>query len=613
MSVADLTHFAGGTAAEKDPVLVTARGVVTRAPASVDDGMEVVCTEHLSPYAHQIPPHNWAPMGSARPARGDSCLVVFDELGDAWVAVWHGEPAYQTGPAGPQGPAGPAGPPGASGPTGAQGVQGPQGATGPQGLAGQSFTWKGAWAAGTTYGLDDAVMGSDGSAYISLQSGNVGHDPTSLPANASWWSQSVIHGAVGPQGTQGPQGPTGATGPQGNQGAQGPQGTPGNAGGAFTQIVGDGTTTSFTITHNLGTRAVLVGMRQAAAPYAPIWGAFKATADTANTVTVTFSSPPSVGQYQLVVMSGAGPQGPTGQTGPTGPAGPAGAQGPAGPQGPVGATGTAGPAAWKATSPWSNAPAYTIGPPASVVTRAGGTYVAVAPSTGVDPVSDNGTYWMQVAAPGAVGSQGPIGPAGSVGPTGPAGSAGATGATGPAGSTGSTGATGPAGQSFTWKGAWASGTTYNLDDAVSGSDGSSYISLVNGNTGHDPTTDGGAHWSLSVIHGAVGPAGPPGTTGATGPTGPAGPTGATGATGATGPAGAQGPAGAAGATGPAGPAGIITGNGAPAAATGANGQLYLDTTNLHLWGPKAAGAWPAAAFARFMPVGQATWTQIENA
>jgi hypothetical protein len=121
-------------------------------------------------------------------------------------------PAGSTGPAGSQGPAGSTGPAGSQGPAGSTGPAGSQGPTGPAGTAGQSFTWRGAYVAGTTYALDDAVTGSDGSSYISLQAGNVGHDPTMQPGNSVWWSLSVIHGAVGPQG---PAGTTGATGPSG--------------------------------------------------------------------------------------------------------------------------------------------------------------------------------------------------------------------------------------------------------------------------------------------------------------------------------------------------------------------------------------------------------------
>jgi hypothetical protein len=60
--------------------------------------------------------------------------------------------------------------------------------------------------------------------------------------------------------------------------------------------------------------------------------------------------------------------------------------------------------------------------------------------------------------------------------------------------------------------------------------------------------------------------------------GPAGPKGDTGDT------GAQGPQGLPGAT-------WISGTGAPTAATGADGDLYLDTAASEYYGPKTAGSW----------------------
>lgn len=43
--------------------------------------------------------------------------------------------------------------------------------------------------------------------------------------------------------------------------------------------------------------------------------------------------------------------------------------------------------------------------------------------------------------------------------------------------------------------AWVSGTTYAATNQVYGSDGLIYTSVGSGNTGHDPTTDGGVHWT----------------------------------------------------------------------------------------------------------------------
>lgn len=107
--------------------------------------------------------------------------------------------------------------------------------------------------------------------------------------------------------------------------------------------------------------------------------------------------------------------------------------------------------------------------------------------------------------------------------------------------------------------------------------------------------------------GPTGPAGPTGATGATGATGPAGADGAIGPTGPqgipgvqgpTGPQGDTGPAGAAGATGATGAAGadgrtVLNGTIAPVDAQGTDGDFYIDTTTSTIYGPKAAGVWPA--------------------
>lgn len=95
---------------------------------------------------------------------------------------------------------------------------------------------------------------------------------------------------------------------------------------------------------------------------------------------------------------------------------------------------------------------------------------------------------------------------------------------GPTGPTGPQGPVGPAG--LVWKGAWVSGTSYLVNDAV-GYGGASYFCIANtsGTTTPNLAT---AAWALLASQGAVGPAGA---------------TGATGATGAQGPQGIQGPAG----------------------------------------------------------------------
>jgi len=130
--------------------------------------------------------------------------------------------------------------------------------------------------------------------------------------------------------------------------------------------------------------------------------------------------------------------------------------------------------------------------------------------------------------PGATGATGPIGP---VGPTGATGATGPIGPQGPAGPTGATGAAG----TFSFASNYTAATTYSQGQVVfcataCSTNGSSYISLADGNTGFDPPTSN-VKWGLIAQAGAVG---------ATGPQGPAGPTGPTGATGPAGPTGGGG-------------------------------------------------------------------------
>ncbi len=130
-----------------------------------------------------------------------------------------------------------------------------------------------------------------------------------------------------------------------------------------------------------------------------------------------------------------------------------------------------------------------------------------------------------------------------------------------------------------------------------GSDGDFFLNSATGQL-FGPKSNGVWPTSSLSLVGATGPAGPAGATGPTGSqgaTGPAGTPGPAGATGATGPAGATGAAGAPGANGTNGTNGntILNGTINPAAAVGVNGDFYLNTATNTLFGPKAAGAWPA--------------------
>jgi len=68
----------------------------------------------------------------------------------------------------------------------------------------------------------------------------------------------------------------------------------------FSASVGDGSTTSFTITHNLGTRDVAVSFYEAATPWQSVTPDWFAT--TTNTITATFGAAPTTNQYRVSVI-----------------------------------------------------------------------------------------------------------------------------------------------------------------------------------------------------------------------------------------------------------------------------------------------------------------------
>jgi hypothetical protein len=64
--------------------------------------------------------------------------------------------------------------------------------------------------------------------------------------------------------------------------------------------VGDGTATSFTVTHNLGTRVVQVVVHETSSPYAQVIADVEHTSTSA--VTVKFATAPTTNQYTVVVV-----------------------------------------------------------------------------------------------------------------------------------------------------------------------------------------------------------------------------------------------------------------------------------------------------------------------
>ena len=86
--------------------------------------------------------------------------------------------------------------------------QGAQGATGPAGL-----TFRGAWTAGPSYTVNDAVQYS-GSTYLAVAA-SAGVPPVGASGSGSAWALLAAAGQPGPAGSTGAAGPTGATGSSG--------------------------------------------------------------------------------------------------------------------------------------------------------------------------------------------------------------------------------------------------------------------------------------------------------------------------------------------------------------------------------------------------------------
>ena len=173
---------------------------------------------------------------------------------------------------------------------------------------------------------------------------------------------------------------------------------------------------------------------------------------------------------------------------------------------------------------------------------------------------------------------------GATGSPGQNGATGATGATGSAGQNGATGAQGVAGFSIR--------SGQGAPSASEGNVGDIYVDVTNGRLYAAKTTSG---WNYSNYSSLVGSTGATGATGAAGQNGATGATGATGAAGQNGATGATGAAGQNGATGAAGSDGrtILNAARAPLASDGEDGDFYIDTTSNIFYGPKTAGAWGA--------------------
>jgi hypothetical protein len=67
---------------------VAKRGKIRKAPSDADSPLTVTLVNYSQKYSYEVPAGQWMARGLALPIAGDTCLVVFDDNGDAWVPAW---------------------------------------------------------------------------------------------------------------------------------------------------------------------------------------------------------------------------------------------------------------------------------------------------------------------------------------------------------------------------------------------------------------------------------------------------------------------------------------------------------------------------------------------
>ncbi|WJN62720.1 minor tail protein [Streptomyces phage phiScoe15] len=144
-------------------------------------------------------------------------MLLRTDTGDIWQRSASGWGSPVGNIRGPQGIQGIQGIQGVAGPQGPEGPQGPQGPAGP---AGTQYVFRGGWAAGVAYAVNDFAR-YNGSTY------RVTTAHTSTAGN----TPDVATGYYALLAQKGDKGDTGATGPAGPEGPQGPEGPAGAAGG----------------------------------------------------------------------------------------------------------------------------------------------------------------------------------------------------------------------------------------------------------------------------------------------------------------------------------------------------------------------------------------------
>ncbi len=329
------------------------------------------------------------------------------------------------------------------------GSAGTAGATGDRGL-----TWRAAYDAATAYAINDAVSYS-GSAYIAVAA-TTGNDPT----NATYWSVLASKGDAGAAGTAGTPGTPGLVwrGAWASGTAYAIGDAVSNSGSAYICIAA----TSSALLSDAAFWSILASKGDAGSA-----GTAGATGDRGLTWRAAYDAATAYAINDAVSYSGSAYIAVAATTGndPTNATywSVLASKGDAGAAGTAGTPGTPG-LVWRGA--WASGTAYAIG---DAVSNSGSAYICIAATSSA--LLSDAAFWSILASKGDAGS---------------AGTAGATGDRG-----------------LTWRAAYDAATAYAINDAVSYS-GSAYIAVA-ATTGNDPTN--ATYWSVLASKGDAGAAG----------------------------------------------------------------------------------------------------------
>jgi microcystin-dependent protein len=145
------------------------------------------------------------------------------------------------------------------------------GATGPAGAKGDPGPWRGAWNSATAYAVGDSVsyVAADGStsSYRRKVAGTTAGNPITDTAN---WELVASAGSAG--------------------------------GATYTALIGDGSSTSITVTHNLNSQYPFVTVREAAGNQSYVFPEIQYVG--VNSVTLIFDVAPASNAYRVMVIVG---------------------------------------------------------------------------------------------------------------------------------------------------------------------------------------------------------------------------------------------------------------------------------------------------------------------